>query len=116
MSRIALPLIVPVALLLSGCISLYTPPVQQGNVVEPEKLQSLRPGMTMRQVRFLLGTPLITDPFHQDRWDYFYSLVRDDSKPEQRRITVYFKGDNLSNIEGDPAVTMPPATPGPDSP
>ena len=103
-------------LLLSGCISLYTPPVQQGNVVEPENLQNLKSGMTRRQVRFLLGTPLITDPFRQERWDYFYSLKKDGSKLEQRRITVFFKGDSLSAVEGNPDVTLAQPAAEPDAP
>ena len=72
--------------LLSGCV-LYKAEIQQGNVINPEMLDNLKLGMTKRQVVFLLGTPLITDPFHAQRWDYFYSLSKDGGKPEDRKST-----------------------------
>ena len=60
-------------LLVSGC-SVYKVEVQQGNVVTQEMIDKLKPGMTRSQVRFVLGTPLITDAFHPERWDYYYYL------------------------------------------
>ncbi|MFQ5760576.1 MAG: outer membrane protein assembly factor BamE, partial [Acidiferrobacterales bacterium] len=56
--------------LVTACFNIYRPEVQQGNVVTQEMVSQLKIGMSRRQVRFLLGTPLIEDPFHQDRWDY----------------------------------------------
>lgn len=89
-----------ILILLSGCV-LYKAEIQQGNVVSPEMLDNLKLGMTKRQVVFLLGTPLITDPFHAQRWDYFYSLSKAGEKPERRHLTVYFKDDAVVSVEGD---------------
>ena len=94
-----------VMLALGGCSarmpSAYTPPLQQGNVIEQESLSRLKPGMTRSQVRFLLGTPLVVDVFRNDRWDYVYFLRRQGQAPQQRRVTVIFDGDQLARIEGD---------------
>ena len=94
-----------VMLALGGCgarmPTAYTPPLQQGNVIEQESLSRLKPGMTRSQVRFLLGTPLVVDVFRNDRWDYVYFLRRQGQAPQQRRVTVIFDGDQLSRIEGD---------------
>ena len=86
--------------LLGGCV-LYKAEIQQGNVVNAEMLDNLKLGMTKRQVVFLLGTPLINDPFHAQRWDYFYSLGKGGGKPERRHFTVYFKDDSMVGVEGD---------------
>lgn len=93
--------------LLAGCsswsfpLSPYKIDVQQGNNVTQEMLEKLKPGMTKAQVRFILGTPLVTDMFHADRWDYFYSYQKDGKITEQRRITVFFDKEALKKIEGD---------------
>ena len=90
------------ALLLSGCLSVYKVEVQQGNVVTQEMIDKLRPGMTPSQVRFVMGTPLITDPFHPDRWDYYYYLRRsNETTGESQRVTVVFKNDVLFAVQGD---------------
>ena len=75
--------------------------VQQGNVVEQEQVDRLKPGMTKRQVRFLLGTPLVADPFHAQRWDYLYRLKPGYGEVEQRRLTLHFQNDKLLLLEGD---------------
>jgi outer membrane protein assembly factor BamE len=85
---------------LAGC-SMYRVDVQQGNVLTDEMLANLKVGMTKRQVRFLLGTPPITDPFHADRWDYVYSHKKGGRDEGRRRLTLYFKGDTLSRYESD---------------
>lgn len=95
------PLLMVLFALLSGCVSLYKPEVQQGNVISAEMLETLKIGMSKRQVVFLLGTPLITDPFHQERWDYFYSLSKNGGKPAQRHLVVHFKGDEVVAVDGD---------------
>lgn len=97
-------LLIPVclALLLGGCLSVYKVEVQQGNVVSQDMIDKLKPGMTRSQVRFVLGTPLVTDSFHPDRWDYYYYLRRSKEKTgETRRLTVIFKNDTLVSIQGD---------------
>ena len=75
--------------------------VQQGNVVEQEQVDQLKPGMTKRQVRFLLGTPLVADPFHDQRWDYLYHFKPGGGESEQRRLTLRFQDDKLLLLEGD---------------
>ena len=82
----------------------YRIPVQQGNMVTQESVAQLRQGMTRDQVRFLLGTPLVTDIFHRDRWDYVYTLqpARSNTIKEERRLTVFFDKDGrLERLEGD---------------
>ena len=94
------------ALLLSGCSPLdsrwvHRIDIQQGNVIEQEQVDQLKPGMTKRQVRFLLGTPLVADAFHDQRWDYLYSLKPGRGEMERRRLTLHFEADTLSRLEGD---------------
>jgi len=92
--------LLPLLFLLNACIVVYRPDVQQGNEVTSRQLEQLRPGMTRTQVRFVLGTPLISDPFHPDRWDYYYSLRKGRSnRLETRQVTVYFKNDTLVRVE-----------------
>jgi outer membrane protein assembly factor BamE len=83
----------------------YKMDIQQGNVVTQDMVQKLEPGMTRAQVRFVLGTPLVVDTFHDDRWDYVYLFKKGGGATEQRRLVVFFKNDRLSRVEGDP---MPP--------
>lgn len=95
------------AALLSGCSVLpqFTPyriEIQQGNFITQEMVTQLKPGMTKDQVRFILGTPLIVDPFHVERWDYVFSRTPEKSgRYEQRRVTVYFDDGKLQRIDGD---------------
>jgi outer membrane protein assembly factor BamE len=82
-------------------LSPYKIDIQQGNVVTQDMVAKLKPGMTRSQVRFALGTPLVVDPFHPERWDYVYVLQKKGKTVEQRRIIVVFKDDLLTHIEGD---------------
>lgn len=75
--------------------------IQQGNVVTQEMLDRLRPGMTPAQVRFILGTPLIRDPFNPQRWDYVYHHRQQGQPVAQRRITVVFENQQFKGVEGD---------------
>lgn len=94
---------------LAGCSSegdrklpgVYRVDVQQGNVIEQEMLDKLKPGMDRNQVRFIMGTPAITDPFHADRWDYVFTMSRSGRTREQRHIIVHFQDDKLAWVEGD---------------
>jgi outer membrane protein assembly factor BamE len=79
----------------------YTMDIQQGNVITQEMLSKLKPGMTPAQVRFILGTPLVVDAFHKDRWDYVYRYSKGGTVQEQRRIVVVFQDEKLARIEGD---------------
>ena len=79
----------------------YQIDIQQGNVVTQDMVDKLKPGMTRQQVRFVMGTPPIVDPFHKDRWDYVYYLNRQGRVAEYRRLVLLFEGETLRRIEGD---------------
>jgi outer membrane protein assembly factor BamE len=96
------------ALMLAGCsatslvpLKPYKIDIQQGNYVTQDMVAKLKPGMTRSQVRFALGTPLIIDPFRNDRWDYFYMMHKAGELTEQRVVTIVFSGNELLRIEGD---------------
>ena len=80
---------------------IYRPTIQQGNVVEQEQVNELQPGMSKRQVKFLLGSPMINDVFHANRWDYAYTIGVGSRPDEIRRLTVFFEDDRLVRITGD---------------
>lgn len=88
-------------------ISPHKIPIQQGNVVTQEMLAKLKPGMTPNQVRFVLGSPLVVDPFRNDRWDYVYRLETGGKAVEQRRVTAIFENGVLKGIEGDVQASAP---------
>ena len=109
---------------LPALISPYRIDIQQGNVVTQEMVSKLKAGLTRSQVRFVLGSPLVVDMFHSDRWDYIYLLQRQGKPDDRRRLTVIFDGDNLLRLEGDvvltdkmqepePPVTKPPVAAAP---
>lgn len=78
----------------------YRPDIQQGNFVSQEMLTQLKVGQTREQVRFLLGTPLLTDMFHADRWDYPFYLARGNGELTTSRVTIYFKDDVVERFDG----------------
>ncbi len=84
-----------------GFPGVYRIDVEQGNIVTQEMVDQLQPGMTRRQVRFILGTPLIEDPFNQDRWDYPYVKRNGRTVLSESRLTVFFDGDTLLKYEAD---------------
>ncbi|KAA0691316.1 outer membrane protein assembly factor BamE [Halopseudomonas laoshanensis] len=88
---------------LAGCSfpGVYKIDVQQGNVVTQEMVDQLRPGMTTRQVRFIMGTPLVEDTFHPNRWDYIYSMQAGHQERTQERISLNFENDLLVGLSGD---------------
>lgn len=79
----------------------YKAEVVQGNFVSSEQVAALRAGMPKTQVRNILGTPLLTDLFHADRWDYVFTIESKGKVTQPRRLTVYFKGDTLAKWDGD---------------
>jgi outer membrane protein assembly factor BamE len=85
----------------SGQVMPYRIDVQQGNAVNQEMVDKLKPGMSKAQARFIMGTPLITDAFHADRWDYVYRFQKGGRLVEERRVTLIFEGDTLKRLEGD---------------
>jgi outer membrane protein assembly factor BamE len=110
--------LIPVLLLglIAGCSSAKIGPhridVQQGNALDQENVARLKPGLNRSQVRFLLGTPLLVDPFRTDRWDYVYLYYKAGKLAEQKRVTLFFEGDTLARIEGDvPKPAVEPVVP-----
>ena len=87
-------------LLSAGCV--YQAALSQGNMLDQEDIDQVEVGMTRGQVRFLLGTPMIDDPFHEDRWDYVYYLIVGREKATFKRwISIHFDGDYVSEIVED---------------
>jgi outer membrane protein assembly factor BamE len=108
-------IILPVSLLLVSCSEMAMPKlftlsphkieIRQGNLISQEMRERLKPGMTHSQVRALLGTPLVSDPFHANRWDYVYRFEQDGKLVDKQRLTLHFDSDRLARIDdGD----MPP--------
>ena len=87
-----------------GALDAVTPykvEVVQGNFVSKEQVDMLKAGQSKQQVRELLGTSLLTDVFHADRWDYVFTIRRQGVEPQQRRLTLFFKGELLDRFQGD---------------
>ena len=84
---------------LLGLITPYRIDIVQGNVVTKEQLALVRPGMSRVQVRDVLGSPLVTDVFHADRWDYVFTIKRPGTQPQLRSIVAFFEGDRLLRVE-----------------
>jgi outer membrane protein assembly factor BamE len=78
----------------------YRPDIQQGNFVSQEMLSQVKVGQTREQVMFILGTPLLTDIFHADRWDYPFYLARGDGELTSSRVTIYFKDNKVEKFDG----------------
>jgi outer membrane protein assembly factor BamE len=83
-----------------GIFSPYRPDVQQGNFVSQEMMAQLKEGLTRDQVRFLMGTPLLTDIFHADRWDYVFRLQKGNGEILSSRVSIFFKDDRVARFEG----------------
>ena len=98
-----------VGCLLVGCGSnfgfpgVYRINVEQGNVVTEEMVEQLRPGLNRRQVRYIMGTPLIEDSFHEDRWDYRYLLRNGNELLSETQLTLWFEEEELVRAEGPDA-------------
>jgi outer membrane protein assembly factor BamE len=100
---LALPLLVA-ACDLAPRLRPYRIEIQQGNYITQEMVAQLSPGLTRDQVRFVLGTPLVSDIFHEERWDYVFRRQRANSREvEYRRMAVFFEEGRLKRIEGDAA-------------
>lgn len=100
-------LVLLIAILSASCSSTlpsfkpYHLDVQQGNVVTSKMMLQLKPGMSKSQVRYVMGTPLLQDSFHQDRWDYLYQMNKGGQVIERRRVILGFKNDGLASVRGD---------------
>lgn len=93
---------------LSGCsMQVYQKQVQQGNIVTQEMLEQLKPGMNQRQVAFIMGNPVLKDPFTQDHWDYLYRIERNLEDAKHYKVRVYFdSAKNYSHYEGNIELTL----------
>lgn len=98
--------IILLSLLLASCGSFSVPlpsaykmEIRQGNYVTAEMRGKLKVGMSRAQVRFVMGTPMVSDAFHASRWDYVYLLEQGGAMVEKQRITLYFDGDSLARID-----------------
>ena len=108
------------ALSTSACV--YKLDVQQGNLITQDVVAKLKKGMTKTEVRQVLGTPLLMDPFHGNRWDYYFSTLERGKTMERTRFSVFFENDRLLSVTGDikaaaasgaptvPATSVSPAT------
>ena len=95
--NLTLMVILNALLLASGCV--YQAALSQGNLLDQEDVDQVAVGMTRGQVRFLLGTPMIDDPFHENRWDYIYYLrIGRDKAIFKRWVSVYFDGETVSEL------------------
>jgi outer membrane protein assembly factor BamE len=98
---------ISVAVAVAGCSPgrlpfTYSMEIQQGTIIDPAQVERLRPGMTRRQVEFLMGSPVLTAPFSDERWDYLYTLRQDGRRVAYERVTVFFDNDLVREIERVP--------------
>ena len=107
--RIIAPLLAVLALSTSACV--YKLDVQQGNLVTQESVSKLKKGMTKTEVRTLLGTPLLSDPFHGNRWDYYFSTEKNGRSTDRTRFSVFFDNDKLVSLTGDIKPAAPATAP-----
>ncbi|HXZ48178.1 MAG TPA: outer membrane protein assembly factor BamE [Usitatibacter sp.] len=96
------------AALAAGCI--HKIDVEQGNYVTQDQVDQLKPGMTKAQVKQVLGTPLLTDIFHDDRWDYYFDNAKGGREVAHKSLFVLFKDDKLVTVTGDANPPPPPPT------
>jgi outer membrane protein assembly factor BamE len=98
-------LVILVSIPIQSCV--YRVDVQQGNLLEEKDIEAVRVGMTRSQVRFLLGTPVVQDSFHHDRWDYIYYFRQGRSRNVDRNwLIVYFDADRVKEIEYDVPIDL----------
>lgn len=104
--------IILLSLLLASCgsvpsLSPYKMDIRQGNYVTAEMRDKIKVGMSRAQVRYALGTPMVSDAFHGNRWDYVYRLEQSRKRVEQQGLTLYFDGDNLVRIDDSGLMVKP---------
>lgn len=102
------PIFLALSISLTSCTTImenipgvYTLDIQQGNMINQDMVDQLKPNMTKRQVLYIMGSSMLIDVFHQARWDYLYSEQLDGEQRKQKRLSLFFNGDNLSGIQGD---------------
>ena len=111
MRKLLISFIAIASLTLSGCsidmLTVYKIDVQQGNALDQEDIDRVSEGMNKRQVEFLLGQPLLSDPFRRDRWDYVFYFKPGYGDPHKARLTLWFEGDQLVRMEQQGKFEMP---------
>jgi len=102
------PLLLLSSIIFTGCSSIlnnlpgvYSLDIQQGNIISQEMIDQLRPKMTKRQVLYIMGSSMLIDVFHQKRWDYLYSEQPGGELRKQKRLSLFFDGDELIGVQGD---------------
>ena len=115
MARLASVLVFAMSLLAAGC-NFHLPrvshvPVQQGNVITQQMINKLKPGMTRRQVAYVMGEPVLRNTFNQDRWDYVHTYQIGDVNYQELQVSLFFDDDTLTSISGDMAPSTDPAAP-----
>jgi outer membrane protein assembly factor BamE len=90
---------------IAGLVSPYKVEVVQGNFVSKEQKEALQVGMPRAQVKEILGSPLVTSAFHADRWEYVFTIRRQGQEPQQRKLTVFYKGDEMLKVESDELIS-----------
>jgi outer membrane protein assembly factor BamE len=86
---------------LAACSPVYKLDIQQGNLFSKSLVDTLKPGMTKRQVTLVMGSPSVVSPFQQNRWDYVSTIRRGNGRMESKDLVLYFENDALARIEGD---------------
>ncbi|MGR8999672.1 MAG: outer membrane protein assembly factor BamE [Gammaproteobacteria bacterium] len=94
--------------ILNNLPGVYTLEIQQGNIIDQAMVDQLRPGMNKRQVLYIMGSPMLDDVFHKNRWDYLYSDQPGGEDRVQKRISLFFENDQIAGVQGD---FRPSATP-----
>ena len=84
-----------------GFPGVYKIDIEQGNLVTQEMIEQLQPGMSRRQVRFIMGSPLVEDTFQPDRWDYPYVIRNGPDIIREAKVRIFFENDNLLTVTGD---------------
>jgi outer membrane protein assembly factor BamE len=94
-------ILVSCSTILNNLPGVYTLEIQQGNIIDQAMIDQLRPGMNKRQVLYIMGSPMLDDIFHKNRWDYLYSDQRDGGDRVQKQISLFFENDQIAGIQGD---------------
>jgi outer membrane protein assembly factor BamE len=87
--------------ILNNLPGVYRLDIEQGNIIDQSMIDQLKPNMTKRQVLYIMGSPMLSDNFHAQRWDYLFSKEPSGEDRVQKRISLYFNGDNLVGVQGD---------------
>ncbi|MBK8814405.1 MAG: outer membrane protein assembly factor BamE [Methylococcaceae bacterium] len=105
------PLLTSCSNTLDNLPGVYHIDIQQGNIVDQDMIDQLRPNMTERQVLYILGSPMLVDTFHQKRWDYLYSVQPGGEDRQQKKVSIFFNEENVvSGIQGDFRPSSGPVT------